>query len=257
MKNIVNAPLPALPETPGMGRGMWCEVSVPYVDLILENPPARAPWLQESQFPRLYYSQIMWIDDVRLDANGAAQYRVNEKYGTYGDIFWAAAEGFRPLTGDELSPINPGASDKRVVVDISHQVLSCFEGNQEVYFCRISSGAKFNADGEEVEEWATPLGSFFIWRKLVSIHMAGGTVSGGYDLPGIAWTSLFKGDGVALHSTFWHNDFGTPRSHGCVNARPEDAKWIFRWTEPNVVLDPGDITIQEINQSTIVDVIQP
>jgi lipoprotein-anchoring transpeptidase ErfK/SrfK len=72
--------------------------------------------------------------------------------------------------------------------------------------------------------------------------MSGGTTGGGYDLPGIGWTALFSGDGVAIHSTFWHNNFGGElMSHGCVNARPEDAKWIFRWSNPPVQYDPGDL----------------
>ena len=86
--------------------------------------------------------------------------------------------------------------------------------------------------------------------------MAGGTATGGYDLAGIPWTVLFKGDGVAIHSTFWHNDYGTPRSHGCVNASPDDAKWIFRWTEPHVPYDPGDMTIQGYGKSSQVKVIE-
>lgn len=254
--NQPNQPVNELPMS-SLGRGMWVEVTVPYVDLIFDNPPARSPWLQDSTHPRLFYSQIMWVDDMRVDVNGGTQYRINEKYGSYGDIFWADAEAFRQLTDEELAPIRPGVPDKRVVVDISHQTLSCYEGSDEVYFCRISSGAKFDYTGEIVDEWATPVGSYVIWRKLLSIHMAGGTVSGGYDLPGIAWSMLFKGDGVAIHSTFWHNDFGTPRSHGCVNAAPDDAKWIFRWTEPSVLTDPGDITIQQMGMSTIIDVIEP
>jgi hypothetical protein len=50
---------------------------------------------------------------------------------------------------------------------------------------------------------------------------------------------------VAIHSTFWHYNYGTPVSHGCVNCLPEDAKWIFRWTSPAVVYDPGmlDVTV--------------
>lgn len=253
--NRPNQPLLTLPQS-GLGQGMWVEVTVPYADLYLDNPPARSPWLQESEHPRLYYSQIMWVDDVATNSQGQVLYRVNEQYGTYGDVFWSSAEAFRPLTEEELAPISPGVPDKRIDVDINHQTLSCFEGGREVYHCRISSGAKFDAYGEIVEEWATPVGSFFIWRKLLSIHMAGGTVSGGYDLPGIAWTCLFNGDGVAIHSTFWHNDYGTPRSHGCVNASPEDAKWIFRWTEPHVAYDPGDKTINEMFVSTNVNVIE-
>ena len=73
--------------------------------------------------------------------------------------------------------------------------------------------------------------------------MTGGTTGGGWDIPGVGWTILFSGTGVAIHSTFWHNDYGTPRSHGCVNVKPEDAQWIFRWTLPTVTSDPGDITI--------------
>jgi lipoprotein-anchoring transpeptidase ErfK/SrfK len=73
--------------------------------------------------------------------------------------------------------------------------------------------------------------------------MAGGTNADGWDLIGIAWTQLFVGEGVALHSTFWHNNFGEPMSHGCVNLRPQDAKWIFRWTRPPIPPETGDITI--------------
>ncbi|NOY98449.1 MAG: L,D-transpeptidase [Chloroflexi bacterium] len=49
--------------------------------------------------------------------------------------------------------------------------------------------------------------------------------------------------GVAIHSTYWHNNYGVPTSRGCVNARPDDAKWIFRWTQPVVPYDPGDVTV--------------
>jgi len=250
VRNNPNQIITELNETT-IGKGMWVEVTVPYVDLILMNPPPRSPWLKNTVTPRLYYSQVMWIDDVKTDDLGNVWYRINEQYGTYGDIFWATASAFMPITEEELTPIHPEVEDKRVVVDVNHQVLSCYEGNNEVYYCRISSGAKFNNEGEEVENWATPLGSYWIWRKLYSIHMAGGTVSGGYDLPGIAWTSLFMGEGVAIHSTFWHNDYGTPRSHGCVNASPEDAKWIFRWTKPHVPYDPGDVVDQSFTSTTI------
>ena len=239
--NVPNQPLDNLPST-GLGTGMWAEVTVPYVDLVMANPPARSPWLKDAIFPRLYYSQILWVDDIKVDEAGKKWYRVNEKFG-YGDIFWADAAGFRPIDPVELEPINPEVEDKRIEVDITHQTLSCFEGNREVYFCRISSGAKFDANGNEVDNWATPVGLLRIWRKLISTHMSGGTTGGGYDLPGIGWTTLFSGTGVAIHSTFWHNDYGVPRSHGCVNCKPDDAKWIFRWTQPYVDYDPGDVTV--------------
>ncbi len=242
VENNPNLDTPSLRST-SLGEGMWVEVTVPYVDLILENPPARSPWLQENLSPRLYFSQILWVDSIIVDSNlGLTLYRLNERYG-YGDIFLADARGFRPLTPEELDPIHPEVEDKRVVVDVTRQSLSCFEDNREVYYCRVSTGAKFDASGNAVDEWATPLGGHPIWRKVISLHMSGGTTGGGYDLPGIGWTTLFVGNGVAIHSTFWHNNFGVAMSHGCVNARPEDAKWIFRWTTPHVAYDPGDVTI--------------
>lgn len=244
--NTTNLPINSLPET-SLGTGMWVEVSVPYVNLVFANPPARSPGYQDRiklGLPvRLYYSQVLWVDEIKTDEQGTVWYRVNEKYGSYGDILWGEAQAFRPLNSEEMAPISPDVQEKRVVVDITYQTLSCYEGNTEVYFTRISSGALYNYAGEKVDAWATPIGKFPIWRKLVSLHMSGGTTGGGWDLPGIGWTSLFVGSGVAIHSTFWHNNFGEPMSRGCVNARPEDAKWVFRWTLPLVPYDPGDTTV--------------
>ncbi|MEA3349864.1 MAG: L,D-transpeptidase family protein [Chloroflexota bacterium] len=242
---VKNQPAQPVDSLPQMGEeiGMWVQVCVPCVDAVLDNPPARSHWLRYRQengmTPRLYYSQVLWIDQIKTDADGQVWYRINERYGSPGDIFWALAEAFRPITREELEPISPDVEDKRIVIDINYNVqsLSCFEGDTEVYYCRISSGRGENS---------TPLNpspGFPIWRKLYSIHMAGGTVTGGWDLPGIAWTSLFVSAGVAIHATFWHNNYGEPMSHGCVNIRPEDAKWIFRWTQPSVPFESGDVTI--------------
>ena len=54
----------------------------------------------------------------------------------------------------------------------------------------------------------------------------------GFDLPGVPWVTFFTSTGVSFHGTYWHNDYGTPRSHGCVNLLPEDAKFLYRWTSP-------------------------
>jgi lipoprotein-anchoring transpeptidase ErfK/SrfK len=81
--------------------------------------------------------------------------------------------------------------------------------------------------------------------------MSGGSSGAGWDTPGIGWTSFFAQGGVAIHSTFWHNNFGVPVSHGCVNVLPEDAKWIFRWTLPQVAYDPGDLTVSMPGGTTV------
>jgi hypothetical protein len=185
----------------------------------------------------------MWADQIRSDETGQVWYRLNEKYGL-GDIFWGQAEAFRPLGADEMEPINAEVEDKRIVVKIWEQTLSCFEGSREVHFARISSGALYDNLGNAVDAWATPVGESPIWRKAVSLPLAGGSASAGWSLPAVGWVSLFVGTGVAIHSTYWHNNFGEPSSRGCVNASPDDANWIFRWSQPVVPTDPGDVTVE-------------
>ncbi|RIK55331.1 MAG: hypothetical protein DCC59_01305, partial [Chloroflexi bacterium] len=253
--NQPNIPLAILPTT-SLGQGMWVEVTVPYVDLTLDNPPGRAPWLQYQLSinlpPRFYYSQIVWADQIRVDADGQVWYRLNEKFGS-GDIFWGQAEAFRPLTADEVSPIssNVDPAEKRIVVKTREQTLSCFEGKTEVHFARISSGALYDAWGNRVDAWETPVGEFPIWRKAVSLPLSGGSASAGWSLPAVGWVSLFVGTGVAIHSTYWHNNYGEPSSRGCVNASPDDAKWIFRWSQPQVTMDPGDVTVEWPGGTTV------
>lgn len=253
VKNLINVPIETLPES-SLGPGMWAEVSVPYLDVILANPAARSPWLQNSQSPRIYYTQVFWIDQINTDEQGQIWYRINERYG-YGDLLWARADGFRPLTAEDVSPIRPKSAEKRVFVDVKRQTLSCFEGKDEVFFTRVSTGMLNDLYGNPTEEWETPPGIRPIWRKLISVHMTGGSTGGGYDLAGVSFTTLFEGNGVAIHSTFWHNNFGEPMSHGCVNCRPEDAKWIFRWTLPEVAYDPGDLTVS-MPGGTLVEVVK-
>ena len=245
VRNLPNTPVKSLPLT-SLGEGMWVEVSIPYVDILLDNKPKSPGFKNKSEagMPlRLYYSQILWVDQIKIDDQGDVWYRVNERFG-YGDLMWARAEAFRPLSKEEMSPISPDVEEKLVVINVEeqYQTMTCYEGKREVYYCRISGGKKYDAEGEYLGHSSTPTGTLNIWRKQVSTHMSGGTTGAGYDLPGIGWTSLFSSNGVAIHSTFWHNNFGGElMSHGCINAAPEDAKWVFRWTNPPVAYDPGDL----------------
>ncbi len=257
VRNQPQTPVGRLPET-SLGPGMWAEVTVPYVELTLANPPARARWLQarlDSPLPpRYFYSQIVWVNDLRTDEEGRVWYQLQERFGS-GDIFWAPAEGFRPLTEEDVAPISPEVEDKRILVNLAAQTLSCFEGKREVYFCRISSGAMYDYQGNKVDAWGTPTGQHRIWRKAVSLPLSGGSAATGWDLPAVGWISLFVGSGVAIHSTYWHNNYGVPTSRGCVNARPDDAQWIFRWTQPIVPYDPGDVTVA-MPGGTLIEVVE-
>lgn len=256
--NQPNQPLQELPDSSlsngnpigsSLGEGIWAEVTVPYVDVILDKEPSSHSWVDEriktGQPVRLYYSQVFRVDRIRINDQGQVFYRVNPNYYGGLDLLWAPGAAFRPITSDEIMPIRPDVEDKRIRIDLTHQTLSCYEGDTEVFFCQVSTGAKFLADGGQTDKWITPIGQFRVSRKYISLQMSSSTTGASYDTPGIGWTSIFATGGVAIHSTFWHNVFGDPRSHGCVNCRPEDAKWIFRWSAPVISYDVGstDVTL--------------
>jgi len=258
--NRPNQAVESLPDS-SRGAGMWAEVTVPYADAVLDREPSSNSWveakLEEGMPLRVYYSQVFWIDQIKTNNQGETIYRINPNYYGGVDMLWVDARAFRPIVYDELTPIHPEVTDKSIVIDVLHQVLSCYEGDTEVHFCRVSTGAKFDMYGNQVDKWATPIGTHRITRKYISLQMSGGTTGAGYDLPGIGWTSIFASGGVAIHSTFWHNNYGDPVSHGCVNVSPEDAKWIFRWSAPEVVYDPGSLDVTQTgDDSTIVKVVE-
>jgi hypothetical protein len=256
VRNVSNTPIAAMPEGKA---GFWAEVTVPYIELFIDNPPIRSPSFRYAteigQMPRLYYSQVVWIDQIRTDETGRIVYRWNEDFGHgygYGDIFWVDGSALRIITDEEVAPISPEVdpAQKVIVADVFYQTISCFEGNTEVFFCKMASGAG---------EFATPLGTYNAWRKMYSINMSASVAQNGagYDTSAVSWPTFINGEGVAIHAAFWHNYFGTPRSHGCLNVRPEAAKWIYRWTTPYVSLEQSEITMEWPNVGTQVIVREP
>lgn len=117
----------------------------------------------------------------------------------------------------------PERGEKWIEVDLSTQTLIAYEGNVEVFRALVSTGTA---------QTPTVTGRFRIYRKLLSQTMVGP----GYVQPNVPYVMYFYG-AYSLHGTYWHNDFGRPRSHGCVNLRVQDAKWLFEWTDPP--LPPG------------------
>ena len=247
VKNLVNPPLDTLPNY-GNQPGFWAEVTVPYVDLQLDGDTPKSPLLKElietNQTPRFYYSQVLFIDGVKTGDDGHLLYHVIEKHGSYGDKFWADARAFKPLAPEDLTPINPGAADKSIVVDIVKQSLSCYEGSREVLYATVSTGTLYYNTGESSgDKWSTPIGDYFaVNRKFISLHMAGGnTKASGYEDFAVSYTSIFATDGVSFHSTYWHNAWGSPQSHGCVNMKPDDAKFVYLWTTPTAPYEDGKL----------------
>ena len=258
VRNIPNQPVDKLIPM-GSGEGMWAEVTVPYADVSLVFGPSSNSWVRarlDAGLPlRVYYHQVYFIDQIKTGEDGKTYYRANPNYYGGVDMLWVPAEAMHPIPPEELTAINPDAEQKKIIVDVNKQTLSCFEGDNEVYYCRVSTGFFDKSQGPE-GKWGTPIGSFIISRKFISLQMSGGASGAPYELPGIGWVAVFATGGVAIHATVWHNDFGSPKSHGCVNTLPEDAKWIFRWSMPTVEYDPGmyDIAITK-KDSTSVQVI--
>ena len=259
-----NHPNTPISEMPAGQQGFWAEVTVPYVELAHEGSVA-SPWLQDHisyNFPpRLYYGQVVWIDQIRTN-NGFAEYRWNEDanghgygYGAYNEFYWADGAAFKILTDEDVAPINPDVdpNDKRIEVDLDYQTLSCYEGSTEVYFCRISSGLLYDpTTGDASDKLATPVGNLLTHWKIMSLNMTAGTFQSGYSTPAVPWSTMISGDGIAIHGAFWHNAFGEKRSHGCINVSPEDAKWIFRWTTPYVSLAQSEMRVSLPDHGTIV-----
>ncbi|MBN1659655.1 MAG: L,D-transpeptidase [Anaerolineae bacterium] len=100
-------------------------------------------------------------------------------------------------------------------IDLSEQRLYAHEGQATVLNARVSTGTW---------QYPTVTGRFTIYAKYRATRMTGP----GYDLPNVPWTMFFYG-GYAIHGTYWHNNFGTPMSHGCVNMKTLEAKWLYNW----------------------------
>ncbi len=173
------------------------------------------------------------IDEVlhnqRLDilesrtVDGARWYRIGQERWVLGQ--WVAAA---------LPKARPGsirANERWVGVNLGQQTVVAYEGDTPVYAAMVATGLP-----------ATPTvqGVFRTWQRLASGKMSGGSAATGgyYYLEGVTWTCYFY-SGYALHTAYWHDAFGRPRSHGCVNLSPYDAWWIFQWSAPGGANSPA------------------
>lgn len=212
-------------------KGFLGEITVPFTS-------ARA-WYTDraSEIYRLYYSTTYWISEARTsEDDGAIWYRVNGERNP--DNYWVRGEHVRRIAPEELAPISPNVTNKRIEVDLEKQTFRCFEAETVVLDTLCSTGIYLrNENGQRI--YGTPAGDWTISRKRPSRHMAGddGASADFFDLPGVPWVSYFHWWGTAVHGTYWHNDFGIPHSHGCLNLPSETAKWVFRWTLPQAGLE--------------------
>jgi hypothetical protein len=215
VKEILNTPVLKIPN-----GAMLSEVTVPYTQAYRV---VDGGW---KRFYRCYYASTYWVHLAFMGETGAVWYQIwderNEEY------YVVRAEHLRPVTAEELTPVAPGNPGKRVEIDLTRQRLIAYEGDQPVFTTRTATGY-FEGD--------TPKGEYRIERKQPTRHMASNLEGNSFDLPGVPWVCYISWTGVSFHGTYWHHNYGTPQSHGCINLLPEAARWVYRWTEPFVPVD--------------------
>jgi hypothetical protein len=223
--------------------GLLAEVSVPFTD---------APWeylRPERLAYRLYYGTTHWIAAVVQDDNGAVWYRIEDD--KWKIKYYVHAEHLRIIAVEDVAPISPHLPPeaKRMEIHLPEQVVIAYENDEPVFMARTATGARFREG-----DFSTPSGVYMTNRKRPSRHMAAGdrADANSYDLPGVPWVCYLMENGISFHGTFWHNNFGRPRSHGCVNLSIQDARWVYRWTHPSPTLQT--VTLIE-KTGTMVEVI--
>jgi len=175
----------------------------------------------------------------RADLKAEADFEVGAK-----QAFFEGREIMPPLAvlpEEKQQVLGEGTGEKWIEVSLSEQKLWAHQGDQIFLESPVSGG-----------KWApTPTGEFRIWTKLKYTKMEGGKKGTGtyYYLPNVPYTMYFY-KGYGLHGAYWHNNFGQPMSHGCVNLPTPVAQQLFYWTEPVVPAGKSMISSSAANPGT-------
>jgi lipoprotein-anchoring transpeptidase ErfK/SrfK len=160
----------------------------------------------------------------KLIGDGAVGYTIDHPY--YARNYYYKVRAYKTIQGKNYYSAYTDVklfktkNLKWILVDLSKQKTYCKLGKKTKKKYTISSGKS-----------ATPTvrGTYYIYLKR-KIHTMIGYQNGKkiYETPNVRWISYFVG-GYAFHATYWHNNFGHPMSHGCVNMRTKEAKWLYKW----------------------------
>jgi lipoprotein-anchoring transpeptidase ErfK/SrfK len=169
-------------------------------------------------------------------------YSPDEKIGEYlGKKFTSVY--YPPSLAYNKNVLGVSTENKRIEVDLTNQKLYAFEGTNKIFEFPVSTGL-----------WGkTPTGEFRVWIKLRYTRMVGGNQALGtyYNLPNVPYTMFFYNDeipksrGYGIHGTYWHNNFGHPMSHGCVNVKTENMALLYDWAGPDTSGKPSTLATPE------------
>ena len=179
--------------------------------------------------------QAVYLSEERVVYRGRS-YRLADD----GQI--VSEDALRPIPHTPRPPFVPRGS-RYIAVQLSTQTLVAYDGERPVYATLVSTGKP---------EHATPTGIFRIQHKHVATTMDGEVGSDdAYSIEDVPWTMYFSGS-LALHGAFWHEHFGRPHSHGCINLAPLDARWLFEWAGPNLPVGFHGVMASDDNPGTFV-----
>jgi lipoprotein-anchoring transpeptidase ErfK/SrfK len=153
--------------------------------------------------------------------------------------YYMEIEGGGWVADDEVSRVDvakkmPGwanEGEKWIDINVTRQVLVAYEGTKPVYATLVSTGEAGLDDPTKTR--ATKRGIFRIHTKYLTATMDSRVVGEEFELRDVPYVQYFT-EGYALHAAYWHDVFGQPKSHGCINLAPEDARRLFFWTGPDV-----------------------
>ncbi len=211
------------------GKRYLAEVTVPYTRAMRYTK-----FYGWEPLYRLYYESVHWVDGMAEGPDGQMWYRIFDELASVP--YFVQPHHLRMIPPESLAPISPEVEfvDKRLDVDLTTQRLYAYEYDKVVFETVISSGLIYGGSSNGIGT-KTPAGEFHIREKMPSKHMGDGSLASdiyAYELPGVPWTSFFTEAGHAFHGTYWHENYGVPMSHGCINMRTNEAKWLFRWLRP-------------------------
>lgn len=206
------------------------------LDLLINGDEKQANFIAFSEKMQTESGSLTSLDTTRFpNGNYRLRLRVVHKGLNYDEYFTpiiinnpnAPAALEVPALGDipaptptpapSNEPLGQGVPDGKrwIDIDISDQTLTAWQGDTVVLKTKVSTGKP---------GYETVTGTFYVNTKLRYAHMIGED----YNTPDVPWTMYYY-QGYAVHGAYWHNNFGRPVSHGCVNMRVNESKLLFEW----------------------------
>lgn len=204
-----------------------------------DNPQIKLPlaffWLGDSKkYKPGADGKLVETDEV-ITRHSFVETTLDQAMGP-GGLYWKLRDGsyvkYQDITVINKRPMRIGGvgpQDKWVEVRVTWGYLAAYKGDDLEYVTAISPGV----DGINAAKHATARGRHHIDWKLYSGDMSGKDKGKEWYVDEVPWVQYYQGN-YALHGAWWHNNFGRPMSHGCINLSPPDAKNLFDWMDPQV-----------------------